>query len=98
MANDTVRTIQQLAQLAIDVQNACNLSGVAHSFSKVVSELWEHAHEQKKGTDWVNKHPIVQAFADKLASLSHIQGFNSNAIEAHRLCEQLAQGVSLQDN
>jgi hypothetical protein len=64
-------TYQETAQQALDVQDACNLSGVVHAFSRAMSVLWEEAHRTGQGTDWVNKHPIVTLFIDKLASLNH---------------------------
>ena len=70
-----MRTLQQLAQEAIDVQDACNLSGVLRSMTDIVFEtLWPIAHETGKGTDWVNQHPIVSLFLSKLSSLNRTQG------------------------
>ena len=33
-------------QTALDVQDACNLSGVVHSFSQVITEVWKEAREK----------------------------------------------------
>ena len=63
-------TIQQAAQEALDVQNACNLSGVAKSFADVLDAIWTEARKQGKGTDFVNTHPIVTLFLSKLVSLN----------------------------
>ena len=62
-------TIQEAAKMALDVQNACNLSGVVRSFAEVTHVLWLEASKLEKGTDWVNQHPISVLFADKIASL-----------------------------
>jgi len=62
-------------QTALDVQDACNLSGVVHSFSQVITEVWKEAREKGQGTAYVNSHPVVLLFIDKLASLS---GYNSD--------------------
>lgn len=59
------------AQTALDVQDAVNLSGVVHSFSQAVTALWDEAHQTGKGTDWVNEHPIVTLFLDKLVALNN---------------------------
>jgi hypothetical protein len=40
--NDTVKTLPQLAQEALDVQDACNLTGVALSFSRAMCDLRSH--------------------------------------------------------
>ena len=55
---------------ALVIQDACNLSGVVHSFSRMMNKIWEEAHKTQKSTDWVNKHPIAILFADKIAHLS----------------------------
>jgi hypothetical protein len=68
-----MRPIHELAAEALTVQDACNLSGVAHSFGKVLDDLWQHAQAAGQGTDWVNCHPITRAFVGKLAALSHLQ-------------------------
>lgn len=55
---------------AITVQDACNLSGVAHSFSRVLEKIWVEARKQGKGTDWVNSHIICKMYVDKLRHLA----------------------------
>ena len=84
-------TLQQHAQDALNVQNACNLSGVVHSLDTVVSDLWEYANKNDEGTHFVNTHPIVQAYVDKLASLSEIQDSYHNVLQAFGACESLAK-------
>lgn len=58
-----------MVRRALDVQDACNLSGVVHAFSATVSHLWEYAHEHGKGTDWVNNHPLCVLYSNKIAIL-----------------------------
>jgi hypothetical protein len=56
---------------ALDVQDACNLSGVVSSFSSVMSKIWEEARKvEGRGTKWVNEHPIAILYSSKIASLS----------------------------
>jgi len=57
-------------EAALFVQDACNLSGVIHSWSEIVSRIWKEADKLGKGTDWVNRHPINILFASKVASLT----------------------------
>lgn len=67
----SVRCMKELAKEALDVQNACNLSGVVHSFSRAIGDLREIARLEKwESTDKINRHPICILFADKIASLS----------------------------
>lgn len=63
-------TYQQAAQWAMDCQDACNLSGVVHSFDRAVTAIWAEANKQGKGTDWVNTHPIVALYLSKLVDLN----------------------------
>jgi hypothetical protein len=67
------RTVQQAAQQALDVQDACNLSGVVLAFGEVLTDtLWPVAREIGQGTDWVNQHPISKAFASKITHLTRL--------------------------
>jgi hypothetical protein len=69
-------TMKEAAQTALDVQDACNLSGVLNSFASIVMDvIWPEAHRTAHGTEWVNTHPIVTLFLDKLASLNRSQCF-----------------------
>lgn len=69
-----VRTWKELAQLALDVQNASSLSGVVHSFSDVVSEVRARLEgEGKQSTSNINNHPVCVLFSDKIGSLTNSQ-------------------------
>lgn len=63
-----MRTEKELIAEAIQVQNACNLSGVVHSFSKAISELWEL--NLAGGTKTVNQHRVCRLYADKIKQLA----------------------------
>ena len=67
---------------ALMVQSACNLSGVVHSFSEILSRLVKEAQEQGKGTDWINTHPICVLFAEQIKHLAEGDYF-----EAYKICE-----------
>lgn len=86
-----MKTIKELAKEALDVQTACNLSGVVHSFSRIISELREA--EPNKGTDYYNTHPIVIVYLDKLNSLAGIQELGNETVmrafdAVHRAAEE----------
>ena len=85
-------TIQQAAQQALDVQYACNLSGVAKSFSQVIQEaLWPIAHRDGVGTRWVNSHPVVTMFLLKMAELNGCGDTMHESYEgAEKACKELA--------
>lgn len=55
---------------AIAVQNACNLSGVVFSFSRVMQRICNEASAKGHGTEWKNRHPIVRMYAEQIAHLS----------------------------
>lgn len=95
MAERTYSLIQA-AKLAIDVQNASNLSGVVRSFADIMPTLWDEADREKKGTDWVNTHPIVLLFVSKIADLSrYTHGSESeNFGKAYAECKLLAARVA----
>ena len=63
-------TYKEAAEQALACQDACNLSGVAHTFAEAVSAVWDEAHERNEGTEWVNVHPICTLFIAKLQSLN----------------------------
>jgi len=65
------RTESELIKEAIQVQNACNLSGVVHSFAKAMEDLCDLAVESNKhGTGWRNTHRVARLYADKIKSLT----------------------------
>ena len=85
------RTIQQLAQQALDVQDACNLSGVVHGFSRAITELRELFPD--KGTDWFNEHPICALWADKIAHLTRTQTIaNDKVFHSYRAVQEIVEG------
>jgi len=65
------KTMKAAAQTALDVQDACNLSGVLRAFQLIVSDvIWPEAHRLGEGTAWVNQHPICVLFLSKLVDLN----------------------------
>jgi hypothetical protein len=82
-----MKSIQAVAKEAIQIQDACNLSGVVHSFSRAMETIWAEAREgEGKGTEWVNTHPIVTLYIDKLLDLNR----RSDAFEAWSKVEAIA--------
>ena len=79
-----------MARDALNVQDACNLSGVVFSFVEVVRKLGDYAHEHAKGTAWKNKHPLVQLWVDKLGHLAGTQGFDWHPSRAYEWADAQA--------
>jgi hypothetical protein len=90
--SDEARLTPHDYQSALDANSACNLSGIVHSFSSVMTRLWNEARALGKGTDWVNRHPIARLYAEQVAHLTG-SGITSNAnsySEAHDICTREA--------
>lgn len=75
-------TIKQAAEQAIDVQDACNLSGVLRSFVLVIDALRANG---VAGTDAIATHPVSVLFADKIRSLT-----GDDFSTAYHACKVLA--------
>ena len=75
------KTLKGLAQDALDVQNACNLCGIAQSFAQAMIDLGEYCPQ---GTQERNTHPITRVWLDKLNSLAGIQHLDSENQEISR--------------
>ncbi len=80
-------TEAQICRDALAVQDACNLSGVLRSFHEAA--LWLLSNT--KCTDSVNTHPAMKLFADKVASMTGMQGNSMTAFSrAYDRCKELA--------
>ena len=88
-------TYQEAAQTAIDVQDACNLSGVVHSMGLAVSAVWDEARRQGKGTEFVNSNPIMYLYIDKLASLNRTQCLCADNLRNYGKAYADAQTIAL---
>lgn len=67
-----MRTMQELCKEVLDVQNASNLSGVVHAFSRAMTDL-RTLLENEPGfnTETINQHPVSILYSDKITSLTH---------------------------
>ena len=63
-----MRTLKELAQESIDIQNACNLSGILHSAAEAIIEL--HALMPAASTSEINTHPIMRAWVSKICDMT----------------------------
>lgn len=74
---------------ALSVQDACNLSGVVHSFSKILPAIWESCD----GTDEVNRHPICRLFAEQIMFLTGGgMGDSDTYRDAYNRCMDVVEG------
>jgi hypothetical protein len=85
----TTKTLAQLANEALEVQNACNLSGVAHSFSGVLRQL--RVLMPDAGTAEINQHCITKMWVSKLHDLARMGLSDPDAFrEAYNECRKMA--------
>lgn len=70
------KSLPELAREALDVQDACNLSGVVHGFSRAITALRECL--PNAGTSEINSHPICVLWADKIAHLTGTQNIGND--------------------
>lgn len=64
-------------QVAHDIQNASNPSGVAHELVRVIVAAMRDPNYS--GTQYVRDDPAVRCVVDKLASLTGVQSFDHDA-------------------
>lgn len=67
------QSIKDAAKDALMVQNACNLSGVAHSFLDAIAVI----RESGLSTAEINRHPVITLFLSKMVSLNGTDCFCS---------------------
>ena len=66
-----MKTIKELCKDALACQDACNASGVIHSFSRAITDLRAIlSSEPGFSTDLLNRHPICVLYSSKIASLT----------------------------
>lgn len=88
--------MRNMYEEAIGVQNASNLSGVAHTFADVMQQIWDEVRANNGGTGDVNKHPVTILFLDKMNSLAGIQPTDPHYMDAvsaaYRICADKVGG------
>ena len=90
-----LRPLAKLAQDSLDVQDACNLSGVVHAYAEALSTLWKWSDTYRWGTNDINTHPIAILWADKVAHLTGTQSFGHERVTAaYAAVKKLAEGGS----
>lgn len=71
---------------AIQVQDACNLSGVAHSLCEAMKVIREEP--DCNGTDYVNRHPVVTMYLSKMADLNGMSINSGEFNAAYQICKE----------
>ena len=91
---ERVLTLREAAQAALQMQDACNLSGLVHDFPNLLRPVWDEAHRLSQGTDYVNTHPIIVMVISKLCDLTRYTygSEQDNFKKAYEACKLLAKG------
>lgn len=78
---------RNMAQDAIQVQDACNLGGVSNSFATAVRAL--HHVPGYDGTNWIRSHPVVVLYVCKIVSLTVGEQDVAAFSAAYDFCKQI---------
>ena len=90
IADGKIEQVQEAAQFAIEVQDACNLYAIANAWLGHLKSL----RDAGANGDLLNNHPVVLAFVSKLNSLCRLNHIRELA--SHDLCDKLASGESVE--
>jgi len=79
-------TLQDAARDAIQVQDACNVSGVVHGFARAMEAVMDDC----KSSDAARHHPITVLFMDKLNDMCGRELSQIEYCEAYEKCSKMA--------
>lgn len=90
---EDTRTESELINEAWQIQNACNLSGVVHSFSRAMTRLWALHFDKQVSTTDMNTHIVSKLYASKILSLAgelplDLAGYGITEIDEMRANDQ----------
>ena len=57
-------------KVAMDIQDACNLSGVIGMWERLRDDIWTDVREHGGGTREFNNHPVNVMFASKVSAMT----------------------------
>jgi hypothetical protein len=63
-------TLAEAATLTEHAMDACNLSGLAHDFPRIMETVWDDVRARGGGTDQANTHPLAVLWLVKMAELA----------------------------
>lgn len=86
-----MKTLPQLAREALEVQDACNLSGVARGFVRAIDAI----RETYPSNGVYHYHPIIKLWADKIAHLTGTQ-FDWDSLAAYTAVEEIKESAHAQ--
>lgn len=79
-----MKTWKELAQRALDIQNACNLSGIVLAFADDIKDVRALLNRDGKGdTTNINKHPVAILYSTQIAYLTGTSGIGCENIKLY---------------
>jgi hypothetical protein len=85
-------------QFALDVQNACNLSGVVLSLAKLMEQLCDDCRASSwvgPRNEWLRNHPALRLYLDKVNDMMGRPDLRDDSFErfgkAYDACQALAK-------
>lgn len=91
-----MRTLKQLAQEAIDIQDACNPLGLSKGYAAALTDLREalEAAGQLCDTLAISRHPVNQMWTSKLHDLAGMGWSQQDTYgRAYEECKKLSSNV-----
>jgi hypothetical protein len=73
-----------LWQEALDIQDACNISGLLRDLPRVLDAVHGDAHARGQGTDYVNTHPLLRLWLDKCCALAGLTVQQRPVLDAYQ--------------
>lgn len=74
---------RDLYRVTLLMLDACNLSGLAHSFSReIIPEIREEVRQAGGSTEEINRHPVAILWTMKMASLASKECLCEQCLEA----------------
>jgi hypothetical protein len=90
-------SVVNIYRLALQVQDASNISGVIHSlYTEVLPGIRQEPGFQEQGNPYMEQHPALLLFLDKIVSLTHkgwIHDMDGAISQAYDQCHNFSTGV-----
>jgi hypothetical protein len=87
MSTDTLQpclTLTEAATLTEHAMDACNLSGLAHDFPRIMETAWDDVRTRGGGTAEANTHPLAVLWLVKMAELAALSVGDPDSGAVHR--------------
>jgi hypothetical protein len=94
LADTEVDSIPNIYADAVEVQNACNFSGVVMGFKTVMEVVNFEMNEQGEGQDYLYDHPAIRCFVYKMMDMLDLYSLEE-AARSSKLTDALMKCATL---